>query len=421
MVADNGWKYEEVVCPSCSNSIRYYDVKGSAWFGCSYCHTFFSKDDNASAHIIRKFHSRDRFFPALALGKEGNLKGKRFVVSAYLEKHEPEEDIYWKEYLLFNPDEDSYYVLALTSGEWNFVWKSDRQDFQVMNTNVMSSEYVALQQDPHKKYDHYVSYTYDIIYAVGEFDTNILDDIHKLKVEEYIDPPDMLVSEEKNGELIWYKGMYVPNGEVKKAFADGFNDKEEETDVDKWPIIRNCAGIMLVVLMVAQLMIGFMKPERQLFNTSFQLSRDTTLAKITPIDAGTITVNGPSSLTFYLKADAYNEWLEIPVTIVNEKTGRSFEFTKVIEYYSGYEGGESWSEGSNDVEAVLSNIPSGTYKVNIFPSTDSMKNFNLDVIIVQDEMLYSNMFLMLVLILAYPTLKYFIRYQQQNNDFYFHK
>lgn len=421
MVADNGWKYEEVICPSCSNTIRYYDVKDSAWFGCNNCHSYFSNVGNASAQVIRKFHSRHRFYPALALGKEGNLKGKRFIVSAYLEKHEPEEDLYWKEYLLFNPDEDSYYVLALTSGEWNFVWKSDRQDYQVMNTNVMSEEYVALQQNPYKKYDHYVSYTYDILYAVGEFDTNILDDIHRLKVEEYIAPPDMLVSEEKDGELIWYKGMYIPNGEVKEAFAGGFDDKEEETSIDKWPMIRNCAGMMLALLFTAQLIIGYMKPEKQLLNASFQLSRDTTLTRIMPIDAGSISVNGPTSLTFDFRADAYNEWLEIPVTLVNVKTGSTFEFTKVIEHYSGYEDGESWSEGSNDADAVLSNIPAGTYKVNIFPGTDSMKNFTLDVIITQNQMLYSNVLLILILILAYPAIKYYLRYQEQNNDFYFHK
>ena len=65
-----------------------------------------------------------------------------------------------------------------------------------------------------------------------------------------------------------------------------------------------------------------------------------------------------------------NNWVELALTLVNEQTGRTYEATRALERYSGYEGGESWSEGSTSDDVTFNAVPAGRYHVNLYPSTD---------------------------------------------------
>jgi hypothetical protein len=53
------------------------------------------------------------------------------------------------------------------------------------------------------------------------------------------------------------------------------------------------------------------------------------------------------------------------VDVVNEKTGHVVSYDTNIEYYQGYEDGESWSEGSTSDSQILGPPESGTYLVRI--------------------------------------------------------
>jgi len=47
-----------------------------------------------------------------------------------------------------------------------------------------------------------------------------------------------------------------------------------------------------------------------------------------------------------INADVDNSWLYVYGELVNADTEELFTFERSIEYYHGYEGGESWSSGS---------------------------------------------------------------------------
>lgn len=395
--------FKQVSCPSCSTVMDCYDKDGSEYFACPSCRTYFYEDNSGQGVVVEKFESSRKFEPVLAIGSNCSFRGKKFIVTGCVQKYEPGEGLRWQEYFLHNNTDEDYHVLARVEGEWNLVWKSKRQDYEVTDGETK----YAKQLNPYKQFDHYVSYDFVLEYAIGEFDTNILAESRNLYVEEYLNPPDMLVSERMGVELIWYQGMYVPDEAVEEAFgkSKGYTEANERK-ADKLPTYYKYGFIMVLFIIFAQIIISAMKPEKVLLNDSFVTIPDTGTfsAQLKPIDAGKIKIASSGSVTFHYVTDVANEWLEIPVTLTNEKTGQTYEFTKVAEYYSGYEGGEHWSEGSNNGEAVLSDVPAGTYQVNIFPGSDIKRNFTVSVYIVQNEVLYSNLFLLILAIAGVPLL-----------------
>jgi hypothetical protein len=56
-----------------------------------------------------------------------------------------------------------------------------------------------------------------------------------------------------------------------------------------------------------------------------------------------------------------NNWAYVVVDLVNDATGSVIDLEAGLEYYSGYDDGESWSEGSTSKREVIGPQPSGKY------------------------------------------------------------
>ena len=68
-----------------------------------------------------------------------------------------------------------------------------------------------------------------------------------------------------------------------------------------------------------------------------------------------ITANAPVS----------NSWADLDVDLVNEQNNEVESVDIPIEYYSGVDGGESWSEGGQVEDATLSALPAGKYTLRL--------------------------------------------------------
>jgi hypothetical protein len=66
-------------------------------------------------------------------------------------------------------------------------------------------------------------------------------------------------------------------------------------------------------------------------------------------------------------APVNNDWFFGEISLVNENDGTEYMFTKDIEFYSGYEDGYNWHEGSPYGEAFISAVPEGRYHVKVYP------------------------------------------------------
>jgi hypothetical protein len=60
-----------------------------------------------------------------------------------------------------------------------------------------------------------------------------------------------------------------------------------------------------------------------------------------------------------------NAWADLDVDLVNDKSEEIESVNIPIEYYSGVEDGESWSEGGQSQDAVLSSLAAGQYRLRV--------------------------------------------------------
>jgi hypothetical protein len=118
---------------------------------------------------------------------------------------------------------------------------------------------------------------------------------------------------------------------------------------------------------------------------------------------------GTKNAEIKISTNIDNNWMYSAITLVNEKTGDLYDVDLEAEYYHGYEGGESWSEGSNWVSKVVSQIPEGTYYMIVYPDKPlNMASVYLTVSVIRDVYIFSNGLICIVLLGLFPAF-YFYR------------
>ena len=69
------------------------------------------------------------------------------------------------------------------------------------------------------------------------------------------------------------------------------------------------------------------------------------------ISTDVFELKGPiAPLKIFINSDVDNSWVATDFSLVNQTTSESSYFSKDIEYYHGYEGGENWTEGDTTDE-----------------------------------------------------------------------
>ena len=63
--------------------------------------------------------------------------------------------------------------------------------------------------------------------------------------------------------------------------------------------------------------------------------------------------------------DLYNQWVFVEYSLIDEQTGRAFEFGREVSYYAGRDSDGSWTEGDRVDRARLGPVPAGRYFLRI--------------------------------------------------------
>jgi len=412
-------------CPGCQSAITYYDVKNSSFYGCPTCHTFFKYAYKGPPKVMATFAGTTTLIP-IPIGTEGYLEGQFMRVVGFMRKKEASAPYEWTEYMLLQQD-GQYAQLAEYNGHWMYIEPTNKTYTEYHTTG--NAYYVDTEQ---RQYRLYNRYQVTLLDAAGEFDWNILTD-EQLTISEYIHPPFMLIGEQAKAHSDWYVAHYVQHTDLIKAFAlaadalpapYGVGAIQPADPKGRWDALLSFTGMAVVLVLLIQAVISFSRPPRQVFSASYQTepTQDSASAGFKPIITPSFPVDGPTILTIDLRTVLENQWLELPMSLINEQTGKTYECTKALEYYSGREGGENWSEGSRTDEAVLSRIPSGRYHLNIYPATAPGSTVSFKVSVKQNPMMWSNLIILLLLLSLYPVILYWRRqwYEQSrwtNSDF----
>jgi hypothetical protein len=115
---------------------------------------------------------------------------------------------------------------------------------------------------------------------------------------------------------------------------------------------------------------------------------------------------GTKNAEIGLYSPVSNNWFEAEITLVNEQTGAEQDLNMGVEYYQGYEDGESWSEGSGRSEEVLSAVPGGNYHLVIVPIKPT-ETAHFEVWVNRDVPTWSNFWIALGLICLLPAYHYY--------------
>ncbi|WP_332368128.1 DUF4178 domain-containing protein [Spirosoma telluris] len=198
-------------CPSCQNSITYYDVSGSSYYGCPTCHTFFKYENEEPPEILTTF-SEGVAAVILPMGTEGYLNNQFVRVVGFMHKKEAGASYKWSEYMLLQKDGSTIQL-----SEYNGHWMVIEPTAKTYSHYHAGGKTYTINTDK-GQYWLYNRYRAEIVNAIGEFDWNILEDA-SLTISEYIQPPYMLVSEQNENQSDWYKARHISRKDVANAFG----------------------------------------------------------------------------------------------------------------------------------------------------------------------------------------------------------
>ena len=347
-------------CTSCGAPLKVTAQGQSLVVACGSCGAVV--DANDEDHKILSKGRKAEIRPQIPIGTRGKLRGHTWEVVGFMIREDMGSHFEWREYLLFNP-RHGFRWLTEADGHWNYV--------------------LPLRTEPIKSGNEVISMlkTYRVFhrgrarvqYVLGEFYWRVAaGDI--AGVEDYINPPEVLSIEATRNETNYSISEYTEPKVIKDAFGIkehwpspyGIAPNQPSLMQNNFGTVMSMAMVFLVVLFAIQLMTTGGK-RSVVFSQNFTWDAATPKAAIVS-DPIVLEGSRPRTLTVKLHSPVSQAWFSATMVLFNPQTGKSFEFEQGVEYYSGYDGGEYWSEGSQTNEFTISSVEPGTYTLSIAPS-----------------------------------------------------
>lgn len=390
-------------CKVCGKEIRCIAYSQSVRIVCSSCGNMFNTEVGMLKTL--KKYPLSSIVPHISIGTKGTFKGRTYAVTGFMQRRET-EPYFWREYVLFSPLH-GYAFLSEFNGHWNFI---------VPLGSVAPPKPEAYDRTlnyDNKEFRLYHRYKSSLDQAAGEFAWEIADAV---EASEYISPPYILTYEKSGSELSWSLGEYMHPSDVGKAFAlktpvperIGVGSNQPalgSVSLDSLKTLFIAAAVMLLAVQVIFSMV--IQRNAVVLDQTYGLL-DSSQAIVTPAFR---LEGGWKDVAIELYSPVGNSWFEAGITLINDNTGEEFSFDNGVEYYSGYDGGESWSEGSTSSEKILSSIPEGTYHMNIIPyKPPSAVPPSFSIKVTRDIPTWRNLLAAIVLIGIYPAIVW-LRYR----------
>jgi len=393
-------------CPNCGSAIELRAMGAATTVVCSYCSSTLDAA-NPQLVILQKWQSQMTVQPLIPLGSRGNLFGAVWEAIGFQQRGITVDgtDYFWREYVLFNPFKGFRY-LSEYENHWSFV--TPLPSIPVPGVNNYNRPTMTLDG---VVYNHFQSAQATTSFVIGEFPWQVrVGEV--VGTADYVLPPRMLSAETTVNEVNWSRGEYVEGAAIWAAFqlpnaapaANGVYSSQPA------PVENRPGRPWKLFLIFAALLMGMM------IFFSARARQETVLDQTytyQPVGAGEKSFVTPP---FELRGDSanlqvdvtgaelQNEWAFISMALINEQTGEAFDFGRQISFYSGTDGGESWTEDNRSDSATLPSIPGGRYYLRIEPESESNyvkpTPIKYNVKLVRDVPFYLRYFVGLLLLLV---------------------
>jgi hypothetical protein len=335
-------------CPNCGGVIEVRANGISVTAICASCGATVDVA-NDDLKIIAEARKATRE-PDIPIGSRGALAGTDWEVVGYQVRSNPEEGWTWDEYLLFNPYR-GFRFLAHDDEGWTL--------FCMLRQDVPDP---ARLEGGRRRYAGPERSQARTDYVLGEFYWRVrVGDV--AQIEQYAAPPYLLVKETTGDEIVWSRGLKLPASDVQAAFGIKLAPEHDRGAIERTHTIRvlriSVAACALLFVLHA---IGFGASRSLLvFHQNYPV---TSADRAHPIASAPFTVPDASgNLRIDVTAPVQNDWIDLALSLVPDPAGPSYDATRTIEYYSGYDSDGSWTEGSQSDTVLFRSIPGGSYRL----------------------------------------------------------
>jgi Zn finger protein HypA/HybF involved in hydrogenase expression len=356
---------EAMRCPNCGGPLNLVAPDQSERVTCPNCNSLLDVNQGNLTYLKALTPPPDQPDFVLPVGADGTFAdGTKYRIIGAMVRGVTIDGIkyFWHEYLLYEPT-IGFRWLVHSDNHWNFVEPVNPADVTqgtpgIIQTVTYNGQTFKIFQDAPAVVE----------YVKGEFYWRV-EQGETVRAVDYVAPPKMLSLEMTSDEMNWSLGTYMTNAEVEKAF--GVKDLPKPWNVaPNQPFTARFYytwGFLPVLLLL--IIAIFLIPFTGLTNTV--LSQQIVLPPMTNSAAPQTTFSQPFDLKgnrnvrISATAPVSNSWADLDVDLVNDQSQDVESVDIPIEYYSGVEDGESWSEGGPDQDAILSSLPAGKYTLRV--------------------------------------------------------
>lgn len=270
---------------------------------------------------------------------------------------------YWHEYLLYNPM-IGFRWLVHSDNHWNFV--------ETVNVaEIEADAYIAAGATA-----KYNGSTFKIFqdamavveYVKGEFYWRV-EQGETVRAVDYVAAPMMLSQEISPNEINWSVGTYMTNEEVEKAFGIsglpkpwgvGPNQPFTGRFYYTWGALP-----LLALFVVAIFMIPLSGLTNTVLNQEVVLPPMVNATSPQAVFSQPFDLKGNRNVRITAGAQVDNSWADLDVDLINDQSLEVESVNVPVEYYTGVDEGEAWSEGGKTTDATLSSLPAGKYTLRV--------------------------------------------------------
>lgn len=396
-----------IECPACGAPITLRSFGAIEQVACSYCGTVCKPEQDGNLDILQRAQ-RQRQPSVLALHQRGEIDGVTWEIIGITWRQVVVDGVPypWQEFLLFNPYQGyRWLIYQLSDGVWSFGGALPGAAEAVAGARP-SVRY------GNEEYRHFTSGNAQTTYVEGEFPWQVLaGDV--ASTNDYIHPPKLISVEvehtDHGADLNFTQMRPIDAAEVWAAFelpgapppTHGIHPAALNPHVTKFYWV---AGVVLFAVWVLVLIIYSVGRDREPIYKGTLREGEVLTQEVKIGEPGK-----SSTVEFELRAVGMNNsWAYAEILLVDSKSEEAIALGVEVDYWSGVDGGESWSEGNSTNSQVIGGVPGGSYLLQVSPQIDKGGDpaDSLELTITRDVPLIRYMFVPLIVIIAFPAFNF---------------
>jgi Domain of unknown function (DUF4178) len=360
---------QRLACPNCNGALELRAPDAALRVVCQFCNAMLNVGSGSVLTLLSQLE--DKAKPAIALGTVGSFAEGQLTVIGFVQRSARVDDTWYPfdEYLLHSPAL-GFRWLVCSDGHWSYVQPvSAGACRKVDGHTTYAGHRFKMFQSAELRVDR----------VVGEFYWKVAigDSAHGI---DYVAPPAMLSLEASPGEINWSLSIYLTAEQVRTALGTAL-PAPGETDTtanavgvapnQPWPHtgVGKYYGLLFAALIVIGVIMSGSTPRNiASFTVDVPSGKPASLPEAPAgAEPGHVFFTDPfelragENIEIRLAAILDNTWLFVITDLVSETTGTFISFDQGLEYYHGYEAGDSWSEGSPVKTQTLAPVPGGSY------------------------------------------------------------